>query len=389
MATPRKPRLAIVVSHPIQYYAPLYRRLAERGLIDLHVVYLSDAGAKEHVDHGFGRTLAWDLPMLEGYAYTILQPGSDINGRSFWSLHEARLGVVLEGLSPDWILVYGYATRMNWAAVHWAKRSGVRVAYTSDSNIHDPKRAWVKPFKRLVLRYFFASVDVFLSTSEANMAYLVAFGARSERIHRLPFAIDVGRFRSKATEPGEDRPYDFIWAGKFIPLKRAGDFLMALAKVATAMGRPVKVCIAGDGPLRTAIEAQAAQLPAECVVTFLGFVNQAGMPDALRLAHALVLSSDREAYGLIAAEAAATGLALVVSDRVGCVGATVLARPGVNALTYRAGDTDGLAAAMQTLLVDTARRTQMQRLSSEIAQLQDMDYAAEVIEQVLRAGEKT
>ena len=38
------PRLAIVASHPVQYYAPWFRHLAATNRLDLKVFYLWDGG---------------------------------------------------------------------------------------------------------------------------------------------------------------------------------------------------------------------------------------------------------------------------------------------------------------------------------------------------------
>lgn len=376
-------RLLILVSHPIQYYAPLYQELAARGNLDLHVLYLSDAGAVTHMDEGFGQSLSWDVPLLEGHTFTILQTGKDISQCSFWRLHHAGLTEVLQHLSPDWVLVYGYASRMNWIATWWASRHGVKVAYTSDSNINVPTTLWRDVLKRVVIGAFFRGVDAFLSTSEANQAYLEKFGAGVESIHRLTFAIDVGRFSKNASQPGHDRPFDFVWAGKFIDRKRPQDFVEALAKVTCLLQRPVRACIVGDGPLRVNVEAMARQLPTGCELEFKGFVNQQAMPSVLQQASVFVFTSEREAYGLAATEAAAAGLALIVAEGIGCVGDTVLARPDVNALIYKAGDVDALAAAMIRMLNNREILVSMQEASLKISATHDVSYAAAVIEAVV------
>jgi hypothetical protein len=42
-ATRKRPRLAILVSHPIQYYAPLFRGLQGPGFVELRVVFFPDS----------------------------------------------------------------------------------------------------------------------------------------------------------------------------------------------------------------------------------------------------------------------------------------------------------------------------------------------------------
>jgi glycosyltransferase involved in cell wall biosynthesis len=349
------------------------------------VIYLSDAGATAHADPGFGREVQWDIPLLEGYDYQVLQPDAPIAAGGPWRLYHHGLRAALASARPDWLLIYGYASRMNWIAAHWARRNFVKLAYTSDSNSLDPER--MVPVKKVVIGQFFRYIDAFLATSERNVEYLLRYGADRKRIRRMPFAIDMARF-TPASNGVEDCRHDFIWIGKFLPRKRCTDFIHALDLLASQTNRPIRACVVGDGPCREALHAQARELPNHCTVVFTGFVNQGAMPQMLQSASTLVFTSDREPYGLVATEAAASGLALIVAKNIGCVGATVLARPTVNALTYIAGDSQALAVAMGQLLEDPALLHRMQRASLEIAKCHDVAHAAEVIEQVVTGARK-
>jgi hypothetical protein len=71
-STSRIHRLAILNSHPIQYFAPLYRRSARESEIDLTIYYCSRQGLAEHVDPDFGVSVQWDVPLLEGYESRFL-----------------------------------------------------------------------------------------------------------------------------------------------------------------------------------------------------------------------------------------------------------------------------------------------------------------------------
>ena len=376
-------RLVVLVTHPIQYYAPLYRELASRGNIDLHVIYLSDAGAAAYHDVNFGRTIEWDIPLLDGYAYTVLEPGLALESLGFLARHSPKLKETLDHLGPDALLLYGYSSGMNWQALRWVKKRGCQVLYTSDSNANNSRAGWKTWIKKVVVGYFFARVDAFLCTSEANNRYLLQFGGRQERIHRLPFAIDVQRFAKKAPAVGVQRRHDFIWAGKLTSWKRPKDFIHALRIVVEETDLEVSAGLAGDGPLREELAALIGMLPPTCHVEFKGFVNQASMPQALQEAETLVFTSEVEPYGLMATEAAAAGLALVVAEGIGCIGDTVLARQGVNALVYPSGDVEALAKAMIQLLTNRELRMKMQQASREIAQEHDIPIAAGVIEQVV------
>jgi len=165
--------------------------------------------------------------------------------------------------------------------------------------------------------------------------------------------------------------------------KRASDFVQALELIARRNSRRIRACVVGDGPRREEVETWVRRLPGHCIVDMLGFTNQRDMPAALQRAETLVFTSQQEAYGLIATEAAAAGLALVMADDIGCVGETDLARRGVNALTYKTRDVNALAAAMERLLEDATLRIGMQRASAEIAAGHDLEFAAATIESVV------
>src|SRR5690606_10260331 len=69
--TPPALRLAVVVSHPIQYYAPWFHWLADQGWT-LRVFYLWDFGVAQRQDRGFGRAVVWDVDLLSGYEHEFV-----------------------------------------------------------------------------------------------------------------------------------------------------------------------------------------------------------------------------------------------------------------------------------------------------------------------------
>ena len=60
-------RIAVLNSHPIQYFAPLYAYLNAAPDLDVTVLYLSDVSIRGAKDSGFGREVKWDLDLLAGY----------------------------------------------------------------------------------------------------------------------------------------------------------------------------------------------------------------------------------------------------------------------------------------------------------------------------------
>lgn len=375
-------KLLVLQTHPIQYYAPIYRVLAERARLNLVVVYLTDAGARTHFDPGFNRQVAWDVDLLSGYRYRILQPGSEWNGRGFIRADDSAIAKILREESPDWILLYGYASLMNWRAWWHARRNGVHVLYGSDSNIRTDRATGVfhRYIKKIMLWVYFHGVTSFLSPSEGNRAYLARYGAPVEKIKWSPFAIDVARFRQVSYRA--TRKYTFVWAGKFIGLKRCSDYLLALQNLRKA-GLEFKALLVGDGPEAPALASLSRSLQDTGHLEELGFVNQIDMPSVLASAEVFVFTSAKEPYGIAATEAAACGNALIVADTIGCVGAGGSALLGENALDYPAGDVDALTRRMRQLIEDRGILSKLQAASHVIAKQHDLHVAAETIEEVV------
>ena len=60
-------RVLAVATHPVQYMAPIFRRMASHSQLQLKVAYCSLRGAEASLDQEFGATVKWDVPLLDGY----------------------------------------------------------------------------------------------------------------------------------------------------------------------------------------------------------------------------------------------------------------------------------------------------------------------------------
>ena len=60
-------KIAFLISHPIQYNSPLFKKMADHPQIDLTVLYCSDESVRVMKDRDFGREVKWDIDLLEGY----------------------------------------------------------------------------------------------------------------------------------------------------------------------------------------------------------------------------------------------------------------------------------------------------------------------------------
>jgi glycogen(starch) synthase len=103
-------------------------------------------------------------------------------------------------------------------------------------------------------------------------------------------------------------------------------------------------------------------------VTWLGFLSEDELADVLGAADAVVVPSLYEPFGIVALEAAASRVPLVVSE-VG--GLSDLVREHVATAAFAAGDVAGLVAAVDGVLADPAAAT---RAAARAARLIARDY---------------
>jgi len=397
---PSRPvRFAAVVSHPIQHYAPMFRDLAAVPNLVVRVLYCCDWGVREYADRDFGTTLAWDVPLLDGYESEFLPTPRRPAGISFREVDNPTVGERLAAFAPDVVWLHGYGLRTLWRARSWCVRQPrVRTVLFGDSELLH-HRSQVKRFlKRLVLRWYYRPIDGFITIGDNNEAYYRHYGVPDARLFRGSCPVDVSRFR-KAIETAppdsrramrrrfglEDGAVVVLFSGKFISRKRPLDVVRAVAACRGGPGVPVQALLIGSGPEEAVVRAETGRLDAADVVRFSGFINQAEMPLVLQAGDIMAVPSDMDPHPLVVAEAMAAGNAIIASDRVGCVGPTDAARPGVNALVYPCGSVPALAEAIRTLAGDTALRQRLASASLELVWTQDTSACVHGVLQAIRA----
>lgn len=137
--------------------------------------------------------------------------------------------------------------------------------------------------------------------------------------------------------------------GRMTPQKDHHTFLAALAEVRRAIPE-VRALIVGDGPLRRAIEAEAARLGVEGTCRFTGVRED--IPDCLATATIVVLSSVSEGFPFTVLEALAMARPLVATA---VNGVTEIVEPDVTGLLVPPRRPDLLARAALSLLNDPER----------------------------------
>lgn len=374
----KKWRLAYLVSHPIQYQAPLLRLISAEPDIDLTVFYCSDLSIRQYHDEGFGQAVQWDVPLLDGYRHEFLPVIGRTDRLSFWRPLNHGLARRLGKGNFDALWIHGWGYWSHLRAVSSAKRRGIKVLMRGESGLHLTTQGRLKQgLKRILMHYLVANVDAFLTIGEHNRKYYLHHGAAPERLFSVPYSVDNAFFQEKAASasPGRERLRTLLdlepgrpiilYASKMIERKRPADLLEAYVRLSPDGRRephPYLLFI-GDGELRPELEARAVRLGWGSI-RFLGFKNQTELPAYYDLCDVFVLPSIQEPWGLVVNEVMNASRAVIVSDEVGC--AHDLVKSDINGRIFRAGDIDGLHSALASVLDDPEKTRLMGQRSLEI-----------------------
>jgi len=385
-------RTAVVNTHPIQYYSPYYRQMAERGEMSVRVFYCWRGPLEDAHDPGFGQNVSWDIPLLDGYKHTFAEnTASDSGTHHFRGIIAPDLIAKIEEWGPDAILVFGWNVQAHFRVLrHFHGK--VPILFRGDSTLLDETvgpRQWLR---RIFLRWVYRYVDHALYVGENNRAYFKAHGFQEENLTWVPHAIDNKRFADAENAESEASEWRrkleipksapvVLFAGK-LESKKAPDVLVeAFLRLNETDAHLVVV---GSGHMEEELIERAGGHPR---VHFLGFQNQSRMPVVYRLGDLFVLPSrgPGETWGLGVNEAMACGRPVVVTSKVGCAPDLVDERNGA---IVPPDDSEALRRTLSTLLSDQEQLRKMGRCSAERIRKWSIEKAASRTVAAIRSAVK-
>ncbi len=347
-------KLAIISTHPIQYYSPVFRALAKSNDIDLRVFYTwSQAASNNMFDSGFGAEVTWDIPLLDGYQYQFVQniakhPGPD----HFGGLNTPTLVREIEAWRPDAVLIYTWNSRSHLTALRHFKGK-VPVLFRGDSTLLDRRTWWRSLMRRVFLTWVYRHVDVAVAVGSNNRDYFAWCGMPLARIAIAPHSVDTVRFGADselhdAMAAGWRKemgigPEEIIilFAGKLQHQKNLDLLIAAFGAVSDRS----HLVLVGNGELEGHLKAKAQRIKS---VHFMPFQNQSRMPAVYRLGDVFILPSQQETWGLALNEAMASGRAVIASSMVGA--ACDLIHPGKDGWMFESGDQKALEFVLRRAL---------------------------------------
>lgn len=346
-------KLAIITTHPIQYYAPVFKLLSNNKNLNIKVYYTWGEGSLNKFDPGFKQKIEWDLPLLEGYQYDwVLNVSKNPGTHRFGGIVNPTLISDIKLWKPDAVLIYGWSFSSHLKIIrHFHNK--VPIYFRGDSTLIDNQSGFKSALKTVLLKWIYKHINFAFFVGTNNKSYFKKYGLKEKQLIFAPHAIDNERFSiDRKNEAIQLRRklginYDAIlilFAGKLEDKKAPLDLLEAFIAL---KNKNVHLLFVGNGILENRVKDVSSGYEN---LHFLDFQNQSYMPVVYQACNIFCLPSigPNETWGLAINEAMACGKPILASNKVG--GAVDLVIPGVNGEIFKAGIVGDLKEKLELLL---------------------------------------
>lgn len=348
-------RLSVLITHPIQYFAPVFRGLSEAEGVELKVFFGSDHGAREGLDENFQAAFRWDSNLTEGYNHEFLsnRPLSALSGLS-GTMNAFRAVKKISGFSPDAVLIFSYSPVFITVAsglLALKKKPMLLRAETTDLAISRPW--WKEVLRKRFLSAYYRIFDYVLPIGANSILHYSRHGVDASRQITALYSIDYHYFQEQISSFFPKRrslraefsiPEDahvILFCGKMFAPKNPLLIPDALQLLPPEKLKGVWLIAVGDGVLREQFQRGVAAVLGNRSV-FTGFQNQSALGKFYSMADTLVLPSrSGETWGLVVNEALQFGLRVIASDKVGSI--ADLIKSEEDGWVFKSGDALGLS----------------------------------------------
>jgi len=385
------------LSHPIQYFAPLFRQLGKET--ELSVFYYSDSSIIGDPDKGFGVPVKWDTDLLSGYKFKFIKnyvKRRPLNN-GFFDVFNPGVVKAIWRHRRAIVIVNGWSYSSDIMVILFSKIFGCKVWLRAESPLNqEQKKTGIKMnlkrfFLKNMLFRFFINRCLYIGTE--NRKFFEYYGVSSERLTFTPYAVDNDYFSLRARElqangkdvrtrlgiPAEKKI--ILYSGKYIQKKNPLDLLKAFQLLNCDRYALVMV---GEGEMRKKMERFISENHLK-LVYLTGFVNQSEIPFYYSVADVFVMCSGiGETWGLAVNEAMNFSKPLIISDTTGC--SVDLVKQGQNGFVFPEGDIESLAGYIKEVLENESFQMKAGASSAEIVRNFSINVVSDNIKRQLAGG---
>ena len=361
-------KLLIFDTHPIQYRSPVFKQLAKM-IPEFKVFYFSEGfEGKQWWLHekAAAKSQNWQVPLTEGFSSQVI-PGTFL-----------KLRKILKEEQPAAILFYGYFLPQHW--VLWALAFLYRIPILFIGETQLRKSSFLRQkIKQILLPLFFKGVSQIITIGNQSKQFYKSLRIPDSKITEAKYCVDNAFFTGGPRKSKSDL-FTLLFVGRLFDRKRPRDIITLMESLKNF---PVRMRVAGSGPLEKELRIQTRHLPQ---IQFLGFQSQPEIKALYSEADLLFVPSEYETWGLVINEAMCAQTPALVT--AACGAAQDLVVPRETGFVFKVGD---IAAAVESVKwciahppeFKTMRERAFQRVSENY---QPAQFAAKIKEAFLRSG---
>lgn len=315
------PKLAYILSHPIQYQSPLLKKLSFSSKYKLHTFYISNHSVKNYYDQDFKKKIKWNIDILDGYKFTFLKNFFNKNKISFLSplTFDRRVFSILK---YDYIWFHGYAHYIQLFLLLLSIILKKKYLLRLESNLISTRRGFLKDlFIKIIIKKAFKLLYI----GSLNKEYYLKFGADINQLIFVPYTVDNEYFISKKKKFNKFKlkkslklNYDIpiiLFSGKLITRKQPDKLLIECLNLMKS--QKFYLIFLGEGDLKNSMESLLKNNIYKKYIRFCGFINIDQISDYYSLSDIFVLPSLHETFGLVVNEAMIHENVIITSKFVG------------------------------------------------------------------------
>ncbi|MEO0512017.1 MAG: glycosyltransferase family 4 protein [Planctomycetota bacterium] len=298
------------------YMASCWKALGSREGIDLHVIAKAPGGAAD-----------FDPAIMGGVRHELFSQAQ---------LDDPSLMLPkIVAAEPDVLVTCGWASKSWPAAARYRGLAGVPMIMAMDTPYRGTLR---QKLGRLAMRRYLSRIARCFVAGERTRQLALALGIDRSKIRLSTYGFDESAFAPTAATRRPGAPErSFLFVGRYAPAKGLDTLLDAYGMYRSRVEDPWSLICCGKGEF-------APQIRAAEGVTDAGFVQPSELPTRLAAASVFVLASHYEPWGVVVAEAAASGMPVVCTDAVGA--SIDIVRPYTSGLVVPEADAGALSEAL-------------------------------------------
>lgn len=348
-------RIVLITNTPPPYRIPIFNRLARWPGIDFHAVFCTRREPNR----------LWDLPYSEFSQHFLRESFLTYRGR--YIHHNPDVIPLLVRLKADVIITDGFNPTHLYAFLLSRLKNIAHVAMTDGTHASEQSLSLTH---RVLRRLVYRGSRGFIAASEGGQRLYRSYGIEDAACFFSWLCIPNDAF---APDPDQQRPFDFIFCSRMEPAKDPLFAISVARETAKRLKRQTRLLFVGSGSLdqvlRDKVQAEAPWVD----IQFQGFASQQSLPGLYQSARIFLFPSHADVWGIVANEACASGLPVLVSPHAGVAGELVV--NGQNGFV-RELDARSWANCAHALLTDDVQWRQFSHDSLKKVRRYDFDSAA-------------